>query len=60
MGRTAKTISVSIMPETLTLLEQLAKAQHSSRSKYITDLIWNAAKEVENDGKHEFFKINKQ
>lgn len=52
--RKSISISISLMPDVLTVLDELAAQQHSTRSKCIADLIWSrtpvsAVKEVQHE-----------
>lgn len=39
--RKTKQVTITLTPETITRLEAYATEQHSSKSKAITDMIWN-------------------
>jgi len=42
MATKVKKVTITLAPDTIERLEQLASANHSSKSKAITDLIWAA------------------
>lgn len=59
--RKTKQVTFTLTPETIERLEIYSAERHSSKSKAITDMIWNAQLEEElSNGKNKKYRKSKQ